>query len=423
MPKFHYTITTKDGKSFESTLEARSREAAQQLLEHQGSKVLSLTEASRKTSTGLSLHFGRKKVKLKDLVVFTRQLSTMINAGVPLARSLGTMQQQTENPFLKETLVEVSKDVESGISLADALGKHPKVFSPVYVNMVRAGEAGGILDEILKKLALQQEKDAAIRGKVKSASTYPMVLIGITVAAFFLLTLLVIPKIGTMLKEIGGEDASLPTITAVMLGISDFMKGQWYILIALLVGGIFFFRRWHRTPAGKRAFDKFLLQVPVLKTVIAKVAIARFARIFASLMSAGVSVLEALEVTGNAIGNTVIQDELLHAAEEVRNGRQLSEPLAKSKYFPPIVSQMLAVGEETGQSSEILLKIAEFYEEEVDALVDGLSSIIEPLMIAILGGMVGLIAASVIGPISSLSQNIEGSLFLNPVLTLTRLWL
>lgn len=420
--KFTYTAVTKEGKTLHGEAEAVSKEALMANLSKQG--VRPLIVKAEKGKAGFNLNLTRKKVKLKDLVVFTRQLSTMISAGVPLSRALNTLQQQTENAYFKEQLSGVVKDVEGGISLADALEKHPTVFSPVYVNMVRAGETGGILDDILKKLALQQEKDASIRNKVKSASVYPMVLICITIGAFFALTIFVIPKIGAMLKDIGGEDASLPFITTVMLGISDFMKSKWYVIFALLALGIFLFRRWKKTPAGKAKFDAFLLKVPVLKTIITKVAIARFARIFSSLLGAGVSVLEALEVTGKAINNAVIERELNEAAKAVKNGKQLSDPISQSPYFPPIVAQMMAVGEETGQTDTILVKIADFYEEEVDTVVDSLSSIIEPVMIAVMGGMVGLVAASVIGPISSLTQNIEGVISpYNSLLTLLQLWL
>lgn len=417
---FHYTAVTKDGKTIEGNTDAASKEALIASLTRQGVRPLLVKSEGSK----FNLSFKRSKIKLKDLVIFTRQLSTMISAGVSLSRSLNTLQQQTENAYFKEQLGHIVKDVESGISLADTLEKYPKIFSPIYVNMVRAGEAGGILEDILKKLALQQEKDAAIKSKVKSASTYPMVLMFITVGAFFALTIFVIPKIGAMLKDIGGEDASLPLITTVMLGISEFIKTKWYIIFALIGLSIFFFRKWHATPAGKAKVDALLLRIPVIKTIIAKVAIARFARIFSSLMAAGVSVLEALEVTGRAIGNTVIQKELQEAAKAVKNGKQLSEPLSAGTHFPPIVSQMLAVGEETGETETILLKVADFYEEEVDAVVDGISSIIEPIMIAVMGGMVGLVAASVIGPISSLSQNIEGTIVIpNFLLTVLRLWL
>jgi type IV pilus assembly protein PilC len=290
--------------------------------------------------------------------------------------------------------------------LGDSFAKHPSTFSPIYVNMVRAGEAGGILDDILKKLAQQQEKDASIRAKVKSATTYPLVLLGITVIAFFVLTIFVVPKIGALVTNLGGPNAKLPPQTVAMLAVSKFMRQQWYLILAAFIGGPIFINKWRKTPNGRKKFDAILLKIPVLKIIITKVAIARFARIFASLMGAGVSVLEALQVTAQAIGNSVIEQELLNAAKEVRGGKQLSQPLSESKTFPPIVSQMLKVGEETGQTDTVLVKVADFYEEEVDTVVNSLSSILEPVMIVVMGAMVGLIAASVLGPITSLNQSI-----------------
>jgi type IV pilus assembly protein PilC len=272
--------------------------------------------------------------------------------------------------------------------------------------MVKAGEAGGILDEILKRLASQVEQDASMRKKIKSAMTYPIVILTITVIAFFGIMMFVIPKIGKILKDLGGENAKLPSYTQAMLNISDFTRHNAAIILPIFFAALWLFRRYIRTPKGKYWWHSVLLRIPVFKTVIMKIAIARFARTFASLMSAGVSVLDALEVTGGAIGNKVIEAELKEAAKAVKNGKQLSEPISQSKHFPPIVPQMLAIGEETGQIDTILIKVADFYEEEVETTIDGLSSLIEPLMIIVLGSMVGLIAASVMGPISSLSKNI-----------------
>ena len=272
--------------------------------------------------------------------------------------------------------------------------------------MVRAGEAGGILDDILKRLASQVEQDASIRKKIKSAMTYPVVILTITVFAFFGIMIFVIPKIAKILNDLGGPDAKLPIYTQAMLSISTFMQHNAVFVIIIFVAITYAIRRYIKTPGGKYKFHALLLRIPVVKNIIIKVAIARFSRTFASLMSAGVDVLNALDVTGGAIGNKVIEEELKAAAKEVKNGKQLSEPLSKSKHFPPIVSQMLAVGEETGQVDTILVKVADFYEEEVNVIIDGLSSIIEPLMIIILGSIVGVIAASVMGPIASLSKNI-----------------
>lgn len=400
MARFSYTAT-KNGKTVTGSVEAANKEAVVATLSRQGIHPLVIHQSSAKRTR-------RGKVKLKDLVVFTRQLSTMISAGVPMTRSFSTLQAQSDNKYFKEVIGNITKDIEGGMALGDALAKYPNVFSEVYVNMVRAGEAGGILDEILKRLASQVEKDATIRKKIKSASAYPTVILGITVIAFFGIMIVVIPKLGAIIKDLGGPDAKLPVYTQAMLDMSIFMQKNAVLLIVGLFLTVFFLRRYIKTPKGKYKLHKLLLRTPIIKTVITKIAIARFSRTFASLMSSGVSVLDALEVTGGAIGNKVIEEELQNAAKEVKNGKQLSEPLSKSNHFPPIVAQMLAIGEETGQIDTILVKVADFYEEEVDAVIDGISSLIEPLMIIVLGSMVGLIAASVMGPIASLSQNVGG---------------
>ena len=408
MGSFTYTALNKDGRSVSGNLEAADKAAVSQLLTKQGFKPLLIKEKkSGFDPNNLQFSFLKsKKVKTRDLVVFTRQLSTMINAGVPLVRSLNTLNEQTQSPKLKEVLTAVGKDVESGISFAEALEKHPSAFGPIYVNMVKAGEAGGILDDILKRLAMQQEKDASIRKKIKSASAYPTVLLVITVVAFFALMTFVVPKIGKIVTDLAGDDAVLPLQTRVLLSLSDFMISYWFIFVGLIAGGVFLIRRYIKTPKGRYNWHRLLLKIPVIKTVITKVAIARFARIFSSLMAAGVSVLDSIRVTADAIGNVVIEKELKEAGKAVTAGKQLSEPLGTSKHFPPIVAQMLAVGEETGQTDQVLVKVADFYEEEVDALVESLSSIIEPVMIVVMGAMVGLIASAVIGPISELSQSI-----------------
>lgn len=400
--KFSYKAL-RDGKEIDGILEAADKQSAVAALIHQGVHPMTVKAAPGK-SKGMS--FGKKKVKLADLVIFTRQLSTMISAGVPLARSMSTLAADCESPALKEAITGIVKDVEGGVALGDAFAKYPDIFSDVYVNMVKAGEEGGILDEILKRLALQVELDASIRKKVKSAMAYPTVLMGVTVVAFFGIMLLILPKIGKILTDLGGADAKLPVYTQVLLDMSDFMVSHFVIIAILLGGTVFGVIRYIHTPKGKYNFHLLMLHIPVLKNIVMKMAVARFARTFASLMTAGVSVLDALEVTGGAIGNKVFEKELAEAAVQVRNGKQLSEPISKSHYWPPIVSQMLAVGEETGQIDTVLVKVADFYEEEVATLIDGLASVIEPVMIVILGGAVGLIAASVMGPIASLSKNI-----------------
>jgi type IV pilus assembly protein PilC len=406
MAQFSYTAT-KDGKTVTGNLVAASKEAATNNLRSQGLHPLVIKSQSSKAKLPRLKIFGQK-VGVKDLAIFTRQLSTMVSAGVPLARALNTLQVQADNKYFKKIIGEIGKNVEGGVPLADGFAKYPNVFSDVYVNMVRAGESGGILDEILKRLATQIERDSSIRKKVKSAMTYPIVILTVTVIAFFGIMIFIIPKISTILTDLGGEDAKLPIYTQAMLSISDFLRANAFFVVFGFGLVVFLIRRYTRTPKGKYQFHSLLLKTPVIRTVVVKVAIARFARTFASLMAAGVGVLDALEVTGGAMGNKVIEKELFDAAKDVKNGKQLSESLANSPHFPPIVSQMLAVGEETGKIDTILVKVADFYEEEVAATVDGLSSIIEPLMIIVLGSLVGLIAASVMGPIASLSKNIGG---------------
>lgn len=409
MPKFIYIATNSQNKSITGTLDLADKPAVIAALSKQGLRPLSIKEGSGSDSHSFSLgdFMGASKVKSDDLVMFTRQLSAMVSAGVPLIRALNSLQQHTESEALKKLLTSVIKEVEDGAPLADAMEKYPNTFNDVYVNMVRAGEAAGILDEILKRLAVQQEKNATIRKKVKSAMSYPMVLIGITILAFFGLMLFVIPQIGKIVTGLGGPDAKLPALTRGMLAISGFMTHYWFIVFPLIVGGIVLLLRYIKTPKGKALLHRIVLKTPAIKTIIMKVAVARFARTFSALMGAGVPVLEALAVTARALGNIVYEESLTNAAEEVKNGATLSSIIEKNELFPAIVAQMLAVGEETGQTDTVLVKVADFYEEEVDVAIDGLSAIIEPVMIVIMGAMVGLIAASVMMPIAGLANQIK----------------
>lgn len=414
--QFTYKATNKTGRAVTGTADAVNKQALLSLLHKQELHPI-LIEVAKGNKTKSLFGNRKQKVKLADLVIFTRQLSTMISAGVPLARSLSALQGDSESPYMREVLGAITKDVESGLALGDAFAKFPNVFSDVYVNMVRAGEEGGILDDILKRLALQVEQDSSIRKKIKSAMMYPIVILSVTIIAFFGIMLFIVPKLGSILVQLGGPHAQLPIYTRVLLSISNFCKNSTLvphvpnlILIAGVLGvATIYLLRYIRTDAGKYKFHALLLRLPVIKIVISKIAIARFSRTFASLMGAGVSVLDALDVTGAALGNKVIEAELKAAAQEVKNGKPLSEPISNSQHFPPIVAQMLMVGEETGQIDTVLTKIADFYEEEVAVLIDGLAAIIEPIMIIFLGAGVGLIAASVMGPIANLSKNIGNS--------------
>lgn len=408
MAQFNYVATDKSGKTHKDKIEAEDQAAAMDALKKRGMRPLSVHAASKSASFG-SITIGGNKVKTKALVIFTRQLATLVNAGVPLVRSLSTLQKQTESEALKKQLVAIVKKVESGAALGDSLALFPGTFSTIYVNMVRAGEEGGILDEVLSRLAVQQEKDAAVRGKIKGALTYPSVIGGITGIAFVFLMTTIVPKIGEIIKSLGGADAQLPVYTRVLLSISDGMRKPITIVVALIVVPVLvvLFKRYIKTQTGRYQWHAILLKLPIVKVLITKVAVARFARTFSALMGAGVNIVQAINTTAAAMGNAVIEKELTDSAKKIQSGEQLSTCLEKSKHFPPLVSQMLAVGEETGQTDQILLKVAEFYEEEVDTFVASLSSIIEPLMIVVLGSIVGVIAASVFGPISQISNNIK----------------
>ena len=407
MAKFDFTAISSTNKTIKSTIEATDRVSAIASIREQGLKLTNLTEQSASKS-GNRFKLGRRKVKSEEIVVFTRQLSAMVSAGVPIIRALNSMAKYAESATFSKAVEKVASDIEGGESFADALAHHPDIFNDVYVNMVKAGEAAGILDDILKRLALQQEKNSTIRKKVKSAMTYPMVLMGITVLAFFGLMLFVIPSLGETIKALAGEDAELPGLTQAMISISQFFVSFWYIIFPLIGVGVWLLLRYIKTPVGKKQFHLLIVRIPILGTIIRKISVARFTRTYSALIGAGVAVLEALSITAKAVGNKTYEDSLNKAAIRVKNGEAFSSVIAEDiLLYPPIVSQMLAVGEETGQTDSVLVKVADFYEEEVDTAISGLSSTIEPIMIVVMGSMVGLIAASVMLPITGLATQME----------------
>jgi len=406
MSTFSYSARDKAGLIQKGSLFAPDRAAATASLAEKGLTPILVKEAALTSSDNMGLVerlTGGNRVKLADKVIFSRQFATMVNAGVPLVQSLNILREQTESKKLKAVVGEVAKQVEGGSTLAAALGGHPDVFNNIYVNMVKAGEAGGILDQVLDRLAIQQEKDAEIVSKVKSAMIYPMVITIATFAAFFFLMTVIVPKLAGIFADAG---ANLPIYTKIMLAMSSFLVHSWWILLIAGVTIYVSFTRWIHTQSGKRIVDRAMLKAPIIGPILVKVNVARFARTFGSLMASGISVLEAINATKSALGSTVYQDELADVAQKVKNGRPMSEPIRASKNFPPIVGQMLSVGEETGQLDEILLKLAGFYEREVDTVIAGITSIIEPILIIVLGGMVGFIVISVFGPISSISNSI-----------------
>jgi type IV pilus assembly protein PilC len=409
MPLFEFIAIDKKGATVKGTIDQPDRAAAIDGLTKQEMRPISINQAKAK-ATGFDMNnlFGSNRVKSDQLVMFTRQLAAMIGAGVPLLRALTALSDHiADSPNLKKVLSGIIKEIEAGSTFGDALGKYPNVFNDIYVNMVRAGEAAGILDDILNRLAAQLEKSMSMRKKIKSAMTYPAVLLTITIGAFFGLMIFIVPQIGKIMTDLGGAEAKLPLLTQVMIDISKFMVNFWYLIIIGMGLSIFLFLRYIKTKQGKYQYDYILLRTPIVKKIVKKVAVAHFARTFSALIEAGVAVLEALTVTSRAVGNAIYEEALVQAEIQVKNGKTLSSVIEANPLFPPIIAQMLLVGEETGQTDKILIKVADFFEEEVDASISGISSIIEPIMIVVMGSMVGLIAASVMLPIAGLSQSIK----------------
>jgi len=413
MSYYAYIALDGDRNPIHGNTEQNNRNDVITYITRQGLRPISIRETrgkghklSLKSLNTISIGGGGPSVKSNDLVIFTRQLSVMVSAGVPILKGLSSLQKHSESIGIRSVLAGVIKNVEGGMTLSKALQAYPKVFDEVYVNMVQAGEAAGILDEMLRRLASQQEKKSSLRKKIRGAMAYPMVLIVVVILAFFGLMLFVIPQIGNIVKDLGGPGAQLPALTLVMLSISGFIVSYWFIvipgIIAIVVGTLAYIR----TPAGKVVYDRLLLRLPVIKGVTTKLAVSRFTRTFAALIGAGVSVTESLGVASRSTNNSVYEEAIKKSITKVKNGKPLSESV-DDKLFPPIVGQMLSVGEETGQTDTVIVKIADFYEEELDTMIASLSSIIEPVMILMLGSMVGLIAASVMMPIAGLAHQIK----------------
>ena len=420
MPEYTFTARVKNGEIQRGRINAKSKDSVYSALRSRNLEPIIVEEKKR---GGLNMEItlpGGHRVKSKDLVIFTRQMATLIDAGVPILRTLVLLKDQTESPVLRKVLEDVIASVQGGESLSSAIAKHPEAFSAIYINMVRAGEAGGILDKVLERLAYQQEKDSAIRSKIRGAMIYPSVIFTVTIIAFFILMTFIVPKIGSILAQLTGGKSKLPIYTRILLSLSHVMKSPEFIF-SVIVGVpviVILFRHYKKTPKGRYAWHSLLLKLPGVKNIIVKTAVARFARIFGSLMAAGVSIVEAINTTAGAIGNAVIEKELVDCSKAVQAGGSFASELAKKPHFPPIVVQMLAVGEETGKTDEVIVKVAEFYEEEVDTAVAGISSIIEPVMIIMLGAIVGLIAVSVFGPITKAETSPTGILInVNKLLT------
>ena len=362
----------------------------------------------REKPKSVSFKFDLKRaqsVSTKDLAIFTRQFATMITAGLPLVQCLDILSQQSENATLKKIITQVMHDVEAGSTLAEALGKHPKVFDTLFVNMVEAGEAGGVLDDILMRLATYIEKAEALKRKVKSAMTYPTVVLVVAVGTTVFMLLFIIPVFAKIFRDFGGE---LPLQTKIVLALSNFLRNFWWLGLGMIAAAIIAFKRFYATNQGEMVIDRVKLRLPILGDLLRKAAIARFTRTLGTLISSGVPILTGLEITARTAGNRVIQEAVLATRASIREGETIAAPLRQSEVFPPMVVQMIAVGEETGALDEMLNKIANFYDDEVNTAVDTLTSIIEPLMIVVMGLLVGGMVVAMYMPMFKLINVIAG---------------
>jgi type IV pilus assembly protein PilC len=404
MSTFAYKALDPTGTTIQGEIEAEDKVAVASQLRSRGLIVVDIDEQSAPGAGDLLARF--KKVKADELTVATRQFSTMVSSGMSMLRALYVLEEQQDNEKLKEAFASVRKDVEAGLSLSDALGRHPDIFNELYVAMVAAGETGGILEETLERVADQLEKDASLRRQIKSAMVYPAVIMSFAVIVVLALVTFLVPVFVGVFKDFGGK---LPAITQVTVDFSNIVTGKPYIIIAVVVIVVTAFRRWKRSERGREQWDRFKLRIPwKIGDIVQKVALARFSRTYSALIAAGVPMLEAIEITGRTSGNRVVEHAMEAVHESVRNGGTISAPMRNEPdAFPGMVVQMIAVGEETGALDSMLTKIADFYEDEVAAAVKALTSLLEPLMIIIVGGIVGFIVIAMYMPLFRVYDQIK----------------
>jgi type IV pilus assembly protein PilC len=401
MRKFKYTARNQEGKEVKGVLEARDSAAVTDVLHDRGLIVVDVREEMKFDMERLNeINIGG--VPMQDKVVFMRQLSTMISAGLSLTKALEILKQQATNPYFQRVLADVLESVQSGVGLADSFRNQSEdVFDDVTLNLVQAGEESGNLDTILERLATELEEQKSMGAKIRSAMIYPAIILIIIVAVVVIMMLVLVPSMTEIYGEFGAE---LPWATQFLISASDFLLAYWWViltfLIVLVVGGKMFLD----TPKGKNIWDKIILKIPAIGKIITKMQLSNFTRILALLLSSGLSIIQALELTSNSLSNTVFKNTVLQAKKEVEKGGTLAVPIARSEYFPLIVSQMIAVGEETGEIDSVLEKVSEYYKEEVDNATDNLSSLLEPIMLILMGGAIGFIALAIYMPMFQLSE-------------------
>ena len=403
MASFAYSAINAEGRELTGELSAPNLDAAREQLRSRGLLADWIEEVQLGAAESALGHY--KGVKARSLQVFSRQFATMIQAGLSVVTALVILEEQTDDRTLAEVTRQVRTDVEQGALLSEALARHPKVFSRLYVAMVEAGEAGGILDIVLDRVALQIEKEAAIKRRVKGAMIYPSLVFTFAVCTLIGMLLFLVPTFTQLFAQLHGQ---LPFLTRVVVGVSDLMRHQWFIVFPILIGLPFAFLRWKQTEAGRDVWDRTKLRIPLrIGDTVLKITMARFTRTLSSLVAAGVDIIKALEITGQAAGNAVVSDALSEVRIRVQEGVPIAQPLAENPIFPPMISQMVKVGEETGELDRMLEKVADFYEEEVDVAIQSLTSIIEPVMIIGVGSVVGVIILSMYLPIFKLYSLIK----------------
>ena len=406
MPVYTYRARDRSGKVVTATMEAATEREVAASLRDKGMFVAEIKPPARGLNMDIKMPAFLDRPGLRDVTIFSRQFATVIAAGLPVVQSLNILQRQADKQGMKEALGKIRNDVETGLPLSDALAKHPSIFNKLYIYLARAGEVSGNLDGILERVATYMEKQQAIRGKVKSAMTYPAVVLVIAVAVTFFLLTGIVPQFAQILDQLGGE---LPLITQVLVAVSDFLRFQWWLLLIIVVAAIVGLGFYYRTNNGRHVIDRILLRLPVLGPLVQKSSIASFSQTFGLLLRSGVNIVEAIDITKGTAGNIIVEDILTETKDGVQRGEQVSVTLMKyPQVFPPLVSSMVAIGEETGAIDAMLEKISEFYEREVDEAVDGLTAALEPMLIVFLGVIVGFIVAGMFLPMFAIIGQLSG---------------
>jgi type IV pilus assembly protein PilC len=403
MPVYKWVAETRKGKILKGELEAADEKIAQLQLKRRNLSIKKIKSKPKDLFENVA--FLQPKIKAKDIVVFTRQFSTMIDAGLPLVQGLTILSEQSENKTFQNVLKRITKDVEGGSSLAEALKKHPKVFDALFVNLVAAGEVGGILDTILQRLAAYIEKTEKLKSRIKSAMTYPLIVVAIAILVITVILIFVIPVFQEMFSSFG---SALPGPTQLVVDMSEFVKGNIHYLIGALIAFVIAFKKYRDTARGRRQTDALLLKLPIFGDLIKKVAIARFTRTLGTMISSGVPILDALEIVARTSGNVILEEVIVDVRASIAEGQTIAEPLSETDIFPRMVVQMISVGEATGALDAMLSKIADFYDDEVDAAVETLTSMLEPLLMVFLGGSIGGLVISMYLPIFQMAAAMGG---------------